>query len=89
MHVISSCLLWGVHVDAGVATATHNNNNNNTNRQLQLILCISASQVIIEMLFMGMNPNPTNNFLSQAPPIARELTVVEENAIFYAGGYVL
>ena len=39
------------------------------------------------MLFMGMNPNPTK---SQAPqPITRELTVVEENAIFYAGGYVL
>ena len=51
MHVISSCLLCGVHVDAGVATATHNNNN--TNRQLQLILCISVSQMIIEMLFNG------------------------------------
>ena len=38
----------------------------------------------------GMNPNPTNNFLSHAPqPITRELTVVEENTIFYAGGYVL
>ena len=43
--------------------------------------------MIIEMLFMGMNPNQTK---SQAPqPITRELTVVEENAIFYAGGYVL
>ena len=73
-HIVGhACECWGCY---------------NINRQLQLMLCISASQMIVEMLFMGMNPNPTNNFLSEAQPIARELTVVEENAIFYAGGYV-
>lgn len=44
--------------------------------------------MIIEMLFMGVESKSTSNSC-QMQPFARKYTVIEENAIYYAAGYVL